>query len=120
MAKRTFSSFEIFLIFLLVLMTGITVALLSLLFITSGTIENHTGKYHEYSWMLFLSCRKFLHYGEYQGKKQCLLILLIIGQFTVYLSTKGWSSNLSISYSLCIDNNFYQVYLCPQIASMVF
>ncbi|KAI4551065.1 hypothetical protein MJG53_021197, partial [Ovis ammon polii x Ovis aries] len=45
MAKRTFSSFEIFLIFLLVMMTGITVALLSLLFITSGTIENHTGKY---------------------------------------------------------------------------
>uniref|UniRef100_A0A8C2RF76 Neutral ceramidase n=1 Tax=Capra hircus TaxID=9925 RepID=A0A8C2RF76_CAPHI len=43
MAKRTFSSFEIFLIFLLVMMTGITVALLSLLFITSGTIENHTG-----------------------------------------------------------------------------
>uniref|UniRef100_A0A8C2REW9 Neutral ceramidase n=1 Tax=Capra hircus TaxID=9925 RepID=A0A8C2REW9_CAPHI len=42
MAKRTFSSFEIFLIFLLVMMTGITVALLSLLFITSGTIENHT------------------------------------------------------------------------------
>ncbi|XP_055416244.1 neutral ceramidase [Bubalus kerabau] len=43
MAKRTFSSFEIFLIFLLVMTTGITVALLSLLFITSGTIENHTG-----------------------------------------------------------------------------
>ncbi|XP_043333117.1 neutral ceramidase-like isoform X2 [Cervus canadensis] len=43
MAKRTLSGFEIFLIFLLVLMTGITVALLSLLFITSGTIENHTG-----------------------------------------------------------------------------
>uniref|UniRef100_A0A8C2REZ9 Neutral ceramidase n=1 Tax=Capra hircus TaxID=9925 RepID=A0A8C2REZ9_CAPHI len=47
MAKRTFSSFEIFLIFLLVMMTGITVALLSLLFITSGTIENHTGKYRD-------------------------------------------------------------------------
>ncbi|XP_048191361.1 neutral ceramidase-like [Perognathus longimembris pacificus] len=41
MAKRTFSSLEIFLIFLLVMMTAITVALLSLLFITSGTIENH-------------------------------------------------------------------------------
>ncbi|KAK2499879.1 hypothetical protein MC885_011424, partial [Smutsia gigantea] len=45
MAKRTFSTLEIFLIFLLVLMTAITVALLSLLFITSGTIENHKGKY---------------------------------------------------------------------------
>ncbi|XP_022355866.1 neutral ceramidase [Enhydra lutris kenyoni] len=41
MAKRTFSMLETFLIFLLVLMTAITVALLSLLFITSGTIENH-------------------------------------------------------------------------------
>uniref|UniRef100_A0A2K5WEA4 Neutral ceramidase n=1 Tax=Macaca fascicularis TaxID=9541 RepID=A0A2K5WEA4_MACFA len=41
MAKRTFSNLETFLIFLLVMMTGITVALLSLLFITSGTIENH-------------------------------------------------------------------------------
>nr|XP_020012302.1 neutral ceramidase isoform X1 [Castor canadensis] len=41
MAKRTFSTLEIFLIFLLVMMTAITVALLSLLFITSGTIENH-------------------------------------------------------------------------------
>ncbi|XP_069876544.1 neutral ceramidase-like [Dipodomys merriami] len=39
MAKRTFSPLEIFLIFLLVMMTAITVALLSLLFITSGTIE---------------------------------------------------------------------------------
>ncbi|XP_057387106.1 neutral ceramidase isoform X2 [Balaenoptera acutorostrata] len=43
MAKRTFSTLEIFLIFLFVLMTGITVALLSLLFVTSGTTENHTG-----------------------------------------------------------------------------
>uniref|UniRef100_A0A8C0E7Z4 Neutral ceramidase n=1 Tax=Balaenoptera musculus TaxID=9771 RepID=A0A8C0E7Z4_BALMU len=42
MAKRTFSTLEIFLIFLFVLMTGITVALLSLSFITSGTTENHT------------------------------------------------------------------------------
>ncbi|XP_006169806.1 neutral ceramidase [Tupaia chinensis] len=42
MAKRTFSTLETFLIFLLVMMTAITVALLSLLFITSGTIENHT------------------------------------------------------------------------------
>uniref|UniRef100_A0A2K6EGT7 Neutral ceramidase n=1 Tax=Propithecus coquereli TaxID=379532 RepID=A0A2K6EGT7_PROCO len=41
MAKRTFSTLEMFLIFLLVMMTAITVALLSLLFITSGTIENH-------------------------------------------------------------------------------
>ncbi|XP_006880455.1 PREDICTED: neutral ceramidase [Elephantulus edwardii] len=41
MAKRTFSTLESFLIFLLVMMTAITVALLSLLFITSGTIENH-------------------------------------------------------------------------------
>lgn len=40
---------ETFLIFLLVLMTAITVALLSLLFITSGTIENHKGKL---SWAL--------------------------------------------------------------------
>ncbi|KAF6107542.1 N-acylsphingosine amidohydrolase 2B [Phyllostomus discolor] len=41
MAKRTFSVLETFLIFLLVMMTAITVALLTLLFITSGTIENH-------------------------------------------------------------------------------
>ncbi|XP_032286281.1 neutral ceramidase isoform X2 [Phoca vitulina] len=41
MAKRTFSTLETFLIFILVLMTAVTVALLSLLFITSGTIENH-------------------------------------------------------------------------------
>ncbi|XP_054428430.1 neutral ceramidase isoform X2 [Pteronotus mesoamericanus] len=41
MAKRTFSTLETFLIFLLVMMTAITVALLTLLFITSGTIENH-------------------------------------------------------------------------------
>lgn len=41
MAKRAFSTLETFLIFLLVMMTAITVALLSLLFITSGTIENH-------------------------------------------------------------------------------
>uniref|UniRef100_A0A2K6LH57 Neutral ceramidase n=1 Tax=Rhinopithecus bieti TaxID=61621 RepID=A0A2K6LH57_RHIBE len=41
MAKRTFSNLETFLIFLLVMMTAITVALLSLLFTTSGTIENH-------------------------------------------------------------------------------
>eukprot|EP00074_Homo_sapiens_P078094 XP_011538273.1 neutral ceramidase isoform X3 [Homo sapiens] len=41
MAKRTFSNLETFLIFLLVMMSAITVALLSLLFITSGTIENH-------------------------------------------------------------------------------
>ncbi|XP_023445701.1 neutral ceramidase [Dasypus novemcinctus] len=41
MAKRTFSTLEIFLIFFLVMMTAVTVALLSLLFITSGTIENH-------------------------------------------------------------------------------
>ncbi|XP_036294349.1 neutral ceramidase isoform X2 [Pipistrellus kuhlii] len=43
MAKRTFSTLETFLIFLLVMMTAITVALLSLLFITSGTIENPKG-----------------------------------------------------------------------------
>nr|KAF6424489.1 N-acylsphingosine amidohydrolase 2B [Molossus molossus] len=43
MAKRTFSTLETLLIFLLVMMTAITVALLSLLFITSGTIENHKG-----------------------------------------------------------------------------
>uniref|UniRef100_A0A673U4V7 Neutral ceramidase n=1 Tax=Suricata suricatta TaxID=37032 RepID=A0A673U4V7_SURSU len=43
MAKRTFSTLEGFLIFLLVMMTAVTVALLSLLFITSGTIENHKG-----------------------------------------------------------------------------
>ncbi|XP_026967714.1 neutral ceramidase isoform X1 [Sagmatias obliquidens] len=49
MAKCTFSTLEIFLIFLFVMMTGITVALLSLLFITSGTTENHTGKYHGFS-----------------------------------------------------------------------
>ncbi|XP_039727747.1 neutral ceramidase isoform X1 [Pteropus medius] len=41
MAKRTFSTLETFLIFLLVMMTAVTVALLSLLFVTSGTIENH-------------------------------------------------------------------------------
>lgn len=41
MAKQTFSTLETFLIFLLLMMTAITVALLSLLFITSGTIENH-------------------------------------------------------------------------------
>ncbi|KAM5322236.1 neutral ceramidase [Glossophaga mutica] len=41
MAKHTFSVLETFLIFLLVMMTAITVALLTLLFITSGTIENH-------------------------------------------------------------------------------
>lgn len=41
MAKRTFSTLEAFLIFLLVIMTVITVALLTLLFVTSGTIENH-------------------------------------------------------------------------------
>ncbi|XP_072827627.1 neutral ceramidase isoform X2 [Vicugna pacos] len=41
MAKRIFSMLEAFLIFLLVMMTGITVALLTLLFITSGTTENH-------------------------------------------------------------------------------
>ncbi|XP_066205442.1 neutral ceramidase isoform X1 [Saccopteryx leptura] len=41
MAKRTFSTLETFLIVLLVMMTAITVALLSLLFITSGTIDNH-------------------------------------------------------------------------------
>ncbi|XP_021094772.1 neutral ceramidase isoform X2 [Heterocephalus glaber] len=40
MAKHTFSLLETCLIFLLVMMTAITVALLSLLFITSGTIEN--------------------------------------------------------------------------------
>ncbi|XP_049620627.1 neutral ceramidase-like [Suncus etruscus] len=44
MAKRTFSVLETFLIIVLVMMTAITVALLSLLFITSGTIENHKGK----------------------------------------------------------------------------
>lgn len=65
MAKRTFSTFETFLIFLLVMMTGVTVALLSLLFITSGTIENNKGKYyHEFSWILFLVCRKFFRYGD--------------------------------------------------------
>ncbi|GAB5578298.1 neutral ceramidase isoform X1 [Prionailurus iriomotensis] len=41
MAKHTLSALEAFLIFLLVMMTAVTVALLSLLFITSGTIENH-------------------------------------------------------------------------------
>lgn len=41
MAKRTFSTLETFLIFILVMMTAITVALLSLLFITSGAIENN-------------------------------------------------------------------------------
>ncbi|XP_042764630.1 neutral ceramidase isoform X2 [Panthera leo] len=41
MAKHTLSTLEAFLIFLLVMMTAVTVALLSLLFITSGTIENH-------------------------------------------------------------------------------
>ncbi|XP_035315122.1 neutral ceramidase isoform X1 [Cricetulus griseus] len=41
MAKRTFSTLEAFLIFLLVMMTAITVALLTLLFVTSGTIENN-------------------------------------------------------------------------------
>uniref|UniRef100_A0A8C4LZ26 Neutral ceramidase n=1 Tax=Equus asinus asinus TaxID=83772 RepID=A0A8C4LZ26_EQUAS len=41
MAKRSFSMLEMFLIFLLVMMTAVTVALLSLLFITSGTIENN-------------------------------------------------------------------------------
>uniref|UniRef100_A0A2K6P2G7 Neutral ceramidase n=1 Tax=Rhinopithecus roxellana TaxID=61622 RepID=A0A2K6P2G7_RHIRO len=45
MAKRTFSNLETFLIFLLVMMTAITVALLSLLFTTSGTIENHKGEH---------------------------------------------------------------------------
>lgn len=54
MAKRTFSALEIFLIFLLVMMAAITVALLSLLFITSGTIENHKGKCHGPSYMLCL------------------------------------------------------------------
>lgn len=44
MAKHTLSTLEAFLIFLLVMMTAVTVALLSLLFITSGTIENHKGK----------------------------------------------------------------------------
>uniref|UniRef100_A0A8C4LXX5 Neutral ceramidase n=1 Tax=Equus asinus asinus TaxID=83772 RepID=A0A8C4LXX5_EQUAS len=43
MAKRSFSMLEMFLIFLLVMMTAVTVALLSLLFITSGTIENNRG-----------------------------------------------------------------------------
>ncbi|EHB18488.1 Neutral ceramidase [Heterocephalus glaber] len=47
MAKHTFSLLETCLIFLLVMMTAITVALLSLLFITSGTIENQKGKYSE-------------------------------------------------------------------------
>ncbi|CAO2585198.1 Neutral ceramidase [Lemmus lemmus] len=41
MAKRTFSSLEASLIFLLVMMTVITVVLLTLLFVTSGTIENN-------------------------------------------------------------------------------
>ncbi|XP_030191310.1 neutral ceramidase isoform X2 [Lynx canadensis] len=41
MAKHSLSTLEAFLIFLLVMMTAVTVALLSLLFITSGTIENH-------------------------------------------------------------------------------
>lgn len=49
MAKRTFSTLETFLIFLLVMMTAVTVALLSILFITSGTIENQKGKL---SWAL--------------------------------------------------------------------
>ncbi|XP_043843069.1 neutral ceramidase isoform X2 [Dromiciops gliroides] len=44
MAKRTFSSLEIFLIFLLLLMTAITVGLLSLLFITSGISEEYKGQ----------------------------------------------------------------------------
>ncbi|XP_008827930.1 neutral ceramidase [Nannospalax galili] len=41
MAKCTFSTLEALLIFLLVMMTAITVSLLTLLFVTSGTIENH-------------------------------------------------------------------------------
>uniref|UniRef100_G1Q8B0 Neutral ceramidase n=1 Tax=Myotis lucifugus TaxID=59463 RepID=G1Q8B0_MYOLU len=49
MAKRTFSTLETFLIFLLIMMTAITVALLSLLFITSGTIENPKGTTDEHS-----------------------------------------------------------------------
>ena len=58
MAKRTFSVLETFLIFLLVMMTAITVALLTLLFITSGTIENHKGKCDGLSWMLCLSLQQ--------------------------------------------------------------
>lgn len=53
MAKRTFSSLEAFLIFLLVMMTVITVALLTLLFVTSGTIENNKGKHFGLFWMSF-------------------------------------------------------------------
>ncbi|XP_062957642.1 neutral ceramidase [Cynocephalus volans] len=50
MAKRTFSTLETFLIFLLVMMTAITVALLSLLFTTSGTIGNHKDSgFHDFS-----------------------------------------------------------------------
>lgn len=114
MAKCTFSTLEIFLIFLFVMMTGITVALLSLLFITSGTTENHTGKYHGFSCMLFPACRKFLHFGGHQGKKQCLLIMLVTGQFNVYLSSLGRLSNLYLSCPLCIDSSFYQVDLWPK------
>lgn len=44
---------EILLIFLLVMMTAITVSLLTLLFVTSGTIENNKGKWH-WSWELVL------------------------------------------------------------------
>uniref|UniRef100_A0A6I8NGF0 Neutral ceramidase n=1 Tax=Ornithorhynchus anatinus TaxID=9258 RepID=A0A6I8NGF0_ORNAN len=46
MAKRTFSTLEIMLIFLLVMMTAVTVALLSLLFITSGTTESKSEPSH--------------------------------------------------------------------------
>lgn len=49
---------EMFLIFLLVMMTAVTVALLSLLFITSGTIENNRGKCHGPSQMLFLGLQE--------------------------------------------------------------
>ncbi|XP_044516269.1 neutral ceramidase [Gracilinanus agilis] len=43
MAKRNFSSLEIFLIVLLLLMTAVTVGLLSLLFITSGISDDNKG-----------------------------------------------------------------------------
>lgn len=72
---------------------------------------------HGLSWMLFLACGKFLDYWGWQGNEQCLLIMPITGQFNVYLSNVGWPSNLYINCPFCIDSNFYQAYLCSQIAS---
>lgn len=73
MAKRTFSSLEAFLIFLLVMMTVITVALLTLLFVTSGTIENNKGKH--LGALLDVLPRPvgyFLMGGRHQDLKWCL------------------------------------------------